>query len=63
MSLRLRLTLWYAALLALSLLAFGSLLYLVLRASLEHQLDQALLLRAGQITRTLSPGPDGVLGA
>jgi two-component system, OmpR family, sensor kinase len=61
MSLRLRLTLWYAALLAVSLLAFGSLLYIVLQASLEHQLDEALLLRATQITRNLSPGADGRL--
>lgn len=61
MSLRLRLTLWYAALLTVSLLAFGSLLYIVLRASLEHQLDEALLLRATQITRNLSPGANGML--
>ena len=61
MSLRLRLTLWYAALLTVSLLAFGSLLYVVLRASLEHQLDEALLLRATQITRNLSPGANGML--
>src|SRR5947208_2424711 len=61
LSLRLRLMLWYGALLGLSLLAFGSLLYVVLRANLERQLDDALRLRAAQIGRSLSPGPDGFL--
>ena len=62
-SLRLRLVLWYGVLLGLSLLAFGSLLYIVLRANLERQVDDALRLRAAQIGRSLSPGPDGLLEA
>jgi len=61
MSLRLRLTLWYGLLLALSLLAFGSLLYVVLRVNLERQLDDALRLRAAQVGRALSIGPNGLL--
>src|SRR5919199_4063612 len=61
MSLRLRLTAWYGALLGVSLLAFASLLYLVLARNLEQQVDEALRLRAAQIARAISPGPNGVL--
>src|SRR5437763_16669728 len=63
LSLRLRLMLWYGALLALSLLSFGSLLYIVLRANLERQVDDALRLRAAQIGRSLPPGRAGLLAA
>jgi heavy metal sensor kinase len=61
MSLRLRLTLWYGLLLALSLLAFGSLLYVVLRVNLERQLDEALRLRSAEVGRALTIGPNGLL--
>ena len=40
---RWRLTLWYAALLALNLLAFGGGLYLVLRQRLYAGFDEQLL--------------------
>jgi heavy metal sensor kinase len=62
-SLRLRLTFWYGLLLALSLVGFASLLYVVLHANLERQVDEALRLRAAQIARSLSPGADGLLDA
>ena len=61
MSLRLRLVLWYGLLLALSLLAFATLLYFVLRANLERQLDEGLRLRAGEIARGIAPGANGML--
>jgi two-component system OmpR family sensor kinase len=63
LSLRLRLTLWYGGLVALSLLAFATFLYVVLRANLERQVDEALRLRAAEIGRSVSPGPEGVLDA
>jgi heavy metal sensor kinase len=62
-SLRLRLTLWYGVLLAVALLAAGCLLYLVLRANLERQLDEALALRADQIARGLRLDEGGALVA
>jgi heavy metal sensor kinase len=55
------LTLWYGLLLALSLLAFGSLLYFILQVNLERQLDDALRLRAAQVGRGVSLGMDGLL--
>jgi two-component system OmpR family sensor kinase len=63
LTLRLRLTLWYGALLGLSLAIFGTLLYFVIQVNLERQLDEALGLRANQIARSLSPGANGVLEA
>jgi signal transduction histidine kinase len=61
MTLSLRLTLWYGLLLALSVVAFASLVYLVLSANLQRQVDDALRLRAAQLARSLSPGADGIL--
>ncbi len=63
MSLRTQLTLWCGALVGVSLVAFGSLLYLVLKTSLEGRLDEALSLRAEQVARGLRLGPNGVLEA
>jgi hypothetical protein len=54
-SLRTRLTLWYGALLAVTLLAFASLLYFTLRESLSSSMDQRLSLRADQIRREVGP--------
>jgi heavy metal sensor kinase len=62
-SLRLRLTLWYGLLLAVALLAAGCLLYVVLRANLERQLDRDLALRADQIARGLRLEAGGRLQA
>ncbi len=50
-SLRTRLTLWYGALLALTLLAFSALLYFTLQQSLSSSMDQRLVLRADQLRR------------
>src|SRR5207237_9056650 len=44
-SLRTRLTLWYGALLALTLLAFSAFLYFTLQQSLSNSVDQRLTLR------------------
>ena len=63
MSLRTHLLLWYGLLLGLSLLGFGSMLYVVLRANLERQVDDTLRFRANEIGRSVSAGPDGVLGS
>lgn len=49
MTIRQRLTLFYAATLAVSLFLFSLLLYFSLRESLENQLDQTLALRAVQV--------------
>jgi signal transduction histidine kinase len=50
-SLRTRLTLWYGALLALTLLGFSALLYFTLQQSLASSVDDRLSLRADQIRR------------
>ena len=50
-SLRTRLTLWYGALLALTLLAFSALLYFTLQQSLSSSMDERLTLRADQLRR------------
>ena len=55
MSLRTRLTLWYGALLALTLLAFSALLYFTLQQSLSSSMDERLTLRADQLRRELGP--------
>ena len=60
---RSRLTLWYAGLLGLSLVACGTLLYLVLQANLERQRDEALRLRAAQVARAVSAGQGRALSA
>src|SRR5439155_1424734 len=54
-SLRTRLTLWYGALLALTLLAFSALLYFTLQQSLSSSMDERLTLRADQLRRELGP--------
>src|SRR3982751_5741316 len=58
MSLRTRLTLWYGALLALTLLAFSTLLYLTLRENLASSMDTRLMVRADQIRREVGPSID-----
>src|SRR5438874_8944502 len=54
-SLRTRLTLWYGALLALTLLAFSALLYFTLQQSLSSSMDERLVLRADQLRRQVGP--------
>ncbi len=52
-SLRTRLTIWYGALLALTLLGFSSLLYFTLERSLDRGVNEALHLRADQLRRSM----------
>ena len=54
LSLRTRLTLWYGALLALTLLGFSTFLYVLLQQSLGSSVDQRLTVRADQIRREVS---------
>src|SRR4030088_465010 len=54
-SLRTRLTLWYGALLALTLLGFSALLYFTLQQSLSSSMDERLTLRADQLRRKVGP--------
>jgi signal transduction histidine kinase len=54
-SLRTRLTLWYGALLAVTLLGFSALLYFTLQQSLASSVDERLSLRADQIRREVGP--------
>jgi heavy metal sensor kinase len=56
---RVRLTAWYAALLALILLALGGFLVVRLRADLVRATDQALAVRAAQISLGLRSGCEG----
>jgi two-component system OmpR family sensor kinase len=60
-SLRTRLTLWYGALLALTLLAFSALLYFTLQRNLSSSMDQRLTLRAEQIVREVGPSIGNLL--
>src|SRR5918912_1061961 len=60
-SLRTRVTLWYGALLALTLLAFSALLYFTLQQSLAGSVDERLTLRADQIQREVGPSIGGLL--
>ena len=60
-SLRTRLTLWYGALLALTLLGFSALLYFTLQQSLARSVDERLTLRADQIEREVGPSIGGLL--
>ena len=53
-SLRTRLTLWYGALLALSLLAFSGILSFTLQQSLSRAVDERLSIRAEQLQREVS---------
>jgi two-component system OmpR family sensor kinase len=52
LSIRLRLTLWYSAVLAVSLIGFGLLLYVILNHTLEAEADQQLAAQAREITGT-----------
>lgn len=61
MSLRARLTLWYGALLALTLLGFSALLYFTLEQSLSASVNDTLTVRAEQITRALGTTLSGSL--
>ncbi|MEP7059175.1 MAG: HAMP domain-containing sensor histidine kinase [Actinomycetota bacterium] len=56
---RLRLTAWYVALLAMILLALGGFLLVRLRADLVRATDQALSIRAAQISLGLRSGCEG----
>jgi two-component system OmpR family sensor kinase len=60
-SLRTRLTLWYGALLALTLLGFSALLYFRLQENLSSNVDQRLSLRADQIRREVGPSIGNLL--
>jgi two-component system OmpR family sensor kinase len=60
-SLRTRLTLWYGALLALTLLAFSALLYFTLQRNLSSSMDERLTLRADQIVREVGPSIGNLL--
>jgi two-component system, OmpR family, sensor kinase len=51
-SIRLRLTLWYSAVLAVSLIGFGILLYVILNHTLEAEADRQLAAQAREIAGT-----------
>jgi heavy metal sensor kinase len=55
-SLRLRLTLTYSALVALILGVFGAVLYASMRQNLEAEMDRRLQVRASQVELTIWPG-------
>src|SRR5947209_6634184 len=61
MSLRTRLTLWYGALLALTLLACSALVYFTLQQSLSSSMDERLTLRADQLRREVGPSLGNLL--
>jgi hypothetical protein len=48
-SIRLQLTLWYSTILAVSLIGFGVVLYVILDHALESEADQQLVLQAREI--------------
>ena len=54
MSIRLRLTLWYVALLAIILITFSGALYAVLSLSLFNEVDRGLESRAAEVSNSLS---------
>ncbi len=60
-SLRTRLTLWYGALLALTLLGFSALLYFTLQRNLSSSMDSRLTVRAEQIVREVGPSMGNLL--
>jgi signal transduction histidine kinase len=60
-SLRTRLTLWYGALLAVTLLAFSGLVYFTLQQSLSSSMDERLTLRADQLRREVGPNVGNLL--
>src|SRR5579864_1466124 len=60
-SLRTRLTLWYGALLAITLLAFSGLVYFTLQQSLASSMDDRLTFRADQLRREIGPSIGNLL--
>ena len=52
LSIQLRLTLWYSAVLAVSLIVFGVLLYVTMDHALEAESDRQLALQAREIAGT-----------
>ncbi|HEY0582113.1 MAG TPA: ATP-binding protein, partial [Chloroflexota bacterium] len=60
-SLRTRLTVWYGALLALTLLGFSTFLYFTLQQNLATSMDTRLGLRADQIRREVGPSIGNLL--
>jgi signal transduction histidine kinase len=56
LSLRLRLTLTYSALVALVMVVFGVVLYGTMRQNLEAEMDRRLQVRAGQVRLVIFPG-------
>lgn len=60
-SLRTRLTLWYGALLALTVLGFSVLVYVTLEYQLSSAMDEALQLRGDQIRRLIGSDADRLM--
>jgi signal transduction histidine kinase len=60
-SLRTRLTLWYGALLAVTLLIFSGLVYFTLQQNLSSSMDERLTLRADQLRREVGPSIGNLL--
>jgi signal transduction histidine kinase len=60
-SLRTRLTLWYGALLAVTLLIFSGLVYFTLQQNLYSSMDERLTLRADQLRREVGPSIGNLL--
>jgi two-component system, OmpR family, sensor kinase len=60
-SLRTRLTLWYGALLAITLLTFSGLVYFTLQQNLSSSMDERLTLRADQLRREVGPNIGNLL--
>lgn len=60
-SLRTRLTLWYGALLAITLLTFSALVYFTLQQNLSSSMDERLTLRAEQLRREVGPSIGNLL--
>jgi len=60
-SLRTRLTLWYGALLAITLLIFSGLVYFTLQQNLSSSMDERLTLRADQLRLRIDPSIGNLL--
>ncbi|GEM_PF-6634887 len=58
MSLRVRLTLTFAGIVALVVAGLGAVLYVTMRTTLAAEMDRRLLVRADQVQLALWPGPD-----
>ena len=59
MSIRLRLTLWYTALLALVLAIFGAGIFVLQRQALYHNLDESIEAQAKAMLSTIQFSEDG----